>query len=204
MFTSDPVSVHQLRRADHIEAEQDRRSHRVGHEVPRGKRHSVSPWSRMTKPTELDGSLELFVGLNRRSLKQLARHFVFVELAPGEVLGRQGETASEFVVVLEGQIGVTLDGLPLAVLDQGSQFGALPLIDGGPGRFRRASFDVLEPSRLAVADRLQFVQILKQHPLVGHRIRQIAEQRRAYLQGHADATALHADRERDPFPVHLV
>ena len=106
-------------------------------------------------------------------------------------------------MILEGRIGVTLDGLPLAVLDAGSQIGALPLLDGGPGRFRRASSDVLEPSRVAIADRIQFQQILKQHPLVGHRIRQVAETRRAYFEGHADAKAIAADLAEHPFPVHL-
>ncbi len=59
------------------------------------------------------------------------------------------------------------------------------------------------PAPIAVADRDQFFEILKNFPTVGQRILQIAEIRRAYLRGHADARALAADRETSPFPVHL-
>ena len=134
----------------------------------------------------------------------MARHFSIVDVADGAALARQGDPATDFVVVLDGRIGVSIDGFPIAVLDAGSQFGALPMLDGAPGRFSRASYNVLEPSRIAVADRRHFFEILKNFPVVGQRILQIAEIRRAYLQGHADGRALEADRETSPFPVHLV
>ncbi len=205
MFPTDPTSVQQLRHADLVAADQYRLSHRSDSsdagDKPRFLRmfHHHAP----NRPV-IDGSLELFVGLDRQQLDRLALHFSFVEVNDGASLARQGDPAREFVVVLSGQIGVSLDGLALAVFDRGAQFGALPLLDGAPGRFSRASFDVLEPATIAIADRSQFFDILKNFPVVGQRIVQIAEVRRAYLRGHADARALAADRDTAPFPVHLL
>ncbi len=202
MYATDPTSVRQIRQGDLIEAGEHHRAHRWDPARAR-RRRLPTLWRRTPKPTVLDGSLELFAGLDRRTLDKLSRRFLIVDLAEGESLGRQGETVSEFTIVLDGRIGVTLDGVPLAIFDRGSQFGALPLLDGGPGRFRHASFDVLEPTRVAIADRVQFFEILHRHSLVGQRIRRVAEQRRAYLRDHADAKALAADLDAEPFPVHI-
>ncbi|HSM67309.1 MAG TPA: cyclic nucleotide-binding domain-containing protein [Ilumatobacteraceae bacterium] len=204
MYPTDPISVQQLRRADLIAAEQDRLRHRPDLRPSAAQRRLPRGSSRSRRLPALDESLELFVDLNRRERDRLARHFTIIDVAEGDSLARQGEPTTQFVVVLSGRIGVTLDGLALAVLDPGAHFGALPLLDGGPGRFSRASFSVLEPSRVAVADRHQFFKIMDAFPLVGSRIVQLAEIRRAYLRGHADATAIAADRDVDPFPIHLV
>lgn len=204
MYPTDPISVQQLRRADLIAAEQDRLLHRPDLRPSAAKRRLPRGASRSRRLPALDGSLELFVDLNRRERDRLAKCFTIVDVAEGDSLARQGEPATQFVVVLSGKIGVTLDGLALAVLDPGAHFGALPLLDGGPGRFSRASFSVLEPSRVAVANRHQFFKIMDAFPLVGSRIVQLAEIRRAYLRGHADATAIAADRDVHPFPMHLV
>lgn len=205
MYPTDPHSVQQLRSAQLLEAEQYRMSHRADVRSAFATASVMSRIRRLTsKPADLDGSLELFVSLDQRALHRLTRHFSIVDVADGEALARQGDPATEFVVVLSGRIGVSLDGLPIAIFDAGSQFGALPMLDGSPGRFSRASFSVLEPSRIAVADRDQFFEILKNFPVVGQRIVRIAEIHRAYLRGHADARALAADRETSPFPVHLL
>jgi CRP-like cAMP-binding protein len=205
MYPTDPTSVRQLRNAQLLEAEQYRMSHRADVRSAFGVASVMSRIRRLAwKPTVLDGSLELFVGLDQRALHRLTRHFSIVDVSDGEALARQGDPTTEFVVVLSGRIGVSLDGIPVAICDAGSQFGALPMLDGSPGRFSRASLDVLEPSRIAIADRKQFFEILKDFPVVGRRIVQIAEIHRAYLRGHADARALAADRETSPFPVHLL
>jgi CRP-like cAMP-binding protein len=205
MYPTDPTSVQQLRFAQLLEADQYRMTHRPDVLSDSGTASVMSRIRRLrSRPDDLDGSLELFVGLDQRTLHRLTRHFSIVDVSDGEALARQGDPATEFVVVLAGQIGVSLDGLPIAILDAGSQFGALPMLDGSPGRFSRASFNVLEPSRLAIADRDQFFEILKNFPVVGQRIVQIAEIHRAYLRGHADAQAMLADRDTSPFPVHLL
>ncbi len=141
-----------------------------------------------TQPTLISyGSHDLFVGLDRRTLSHLFDSLVVIDVAAGDSPGRQGEVAPEFVVVLAGRIGVSLDGPPLAVLDAGSHFGALPPLDDRPTPYRRAPFNVLEPCRVAVASRFQFADILVSYPLFAERIRTIADVRRAYLTGRSDA-----------------
>lgn len=198
----DPRTVQQLRTARLIEAEEYRLANQANPRVAGVGRPPRRRWWRPEEPV-LSADLELFEGLDRRTRARLAQHFLLVDLAAGESLARQGETASEFVVVLDGRVGVTIDGLPIAVFDEGSHFGAIPLIDGGAGRFARASFDVLEPTRVAIADRIQFFTVMERFPVVADRITRIAERRRAYLAGHADAKALAADRDRHPYPVHM-
>jgi CRP-like cAMP-binding protein len=202
MFPTDPASVRQIRHGDLLAAEQYRLRHQSV-QTPSTMRRILAAFSGRDATT-FDPSLELFVGLDRRSLGRLAKHFSVVDLTDRDSLARQGEPSSEFVIVLDGRIGVSLDGLPLAVLDPGSHFGALPLLDGGPGRLSRASFFVMEPTRVAIANRHQFFRIMDDFPIVGRRIVRMAEIHRAYLRGHADATSLAADREMHPFPVHLV
>lgn len=204
MFPTDPVSVNLLRQADLIAAEQYRlRNQSTGRSATTKRRSLMTFAKRSSRATALDGSLELFVGLDGRTRHRLSKYFTIVDVTDGDALARQGEPTSEFVVVLDGRIGVSLDGLPLAILDPGSQFGALPLLDGGPGRLSRASYYVMEPSRIAIAHRHQFFKIMDDFPVVGGRIVQIAEIRRAYLRGHADAKALAADHDVNPFPVHF-
>lgn len=211
MYPSDPVSVHQLRRGQLIETEQSREPWQTRHAGGRpgviarmlraiglGDRSGTDPAS-----TSIDGTLELFVGLDRPELSRLARLFTFEDLEPGDSLGHQGEQSSEFVVVLEGRIGISIDGLPHTIFDAGSHFGALPLLDDGPDAYRRASFSVLEHSRVAVADRSAFLEILADFPVVAQRIKAITDVRRAYFKGRADARAAHADSESAPFPVHI-
>lgn len=201
LYPTDPVSVRQMRHAALADAEHDRQHHRDA-----GRR---SWWSRLRRRRDVepvgpfDPALEPFAGLDQRTLRRLAEHFTLVDLDPGDSMGRQGETRSEFVIVLSGRVGVTIDGVPVTVLDAGAQFGALPLLEGGAGRATRASFDVLEHSQVAIADRREFLRIIEEFPVVGDRIKQIARVRKAYLDGHADGKALEADRVEHPFPLHL-
>ena len=210
MYANDPISVRQLRTADLIAAEQSR-SGRSPVSNRRGWiRRTVldriqSRRAQVTVPgTLLDayGSHELFVGLDRHTLSRLSESFMVLDVEPGASLGRQGEAAPEFVVVLDGRIGVSLDGLPLVVLDAGSHFGALPLLDDGPMPYGRATFDVLEPARIAVAGRLDFAEMMAAHPVVAARVNAIADTRRAYLRGRADAIA-HGTPAAQEFPLHM-
>jgi hypothetical protein len=211
MYATDPVSVRQLRTATLIEAEQSRSGLRPVSHRPSRTRRLFTVLSRRVKRTGSGGpepslapyaSHDLFVGLDKRTLARLSDSFVLVDLDAGDSLGRQGEIAPEFVVVLEGRVGVSLDGSPVAVLDSGSHFGSLPLLDDGPTPYQRASFNVLGPCRVALASRLQFADILENYPLVAQRIRAMADVSRAYLLGRADAGAA-AEASVEDFPLHI-
>ena len=202
MYPTDPHTVRQLRQADHIVAAERRRFARWDERQPVTARVKAA-WASVRKPLVLDPKHALFAGLSRRSLRSLGERFEYVNLAAGESPIQQGDSGSTFTVVLDGSIGVTIDELPVAVFDTGSHFGALPLLDGGPDHFAVATFRALEPTHVAVARSDVFDEIIEQHPLIGLRVRWVAARRRAYLQGHADAKAMYADRITQPFPVHV-
>ena len=201
MYATDPHSVRQIRRADAIVTAERNRFVQWGYPESITQQLKAA-WAKLRTPTVLDADHELFRGLDRRSLQRLAERFTIAELAPGESPMRQGEPNDKFVVVLDGQIGVTLDDLPVAIFDTGSHFGALPLLDGGPDRFAVATFSALEPTRVAIAEPDDFAHIMKRFPSIALRVRWVTVRRRAYLQGHADAKAMYADRVAQPFPVH--
>lgn len=208
MHATDPISVRQLRAARLIEAEQARTGRGAVHSRPRRHRTLADRWPvlrrfslrRQAASTSHPSFArhDLFAGLDRRSIRRIERSFFVMDVDAGDSLGRQGDVAPEFVVVLSGRVGVSVDGAPLAVLDAGSHFGALPLLDDGPTPYRRASFSVLGPGTVAVASGAQFHDLLATHPVVDGRVRAIADVRRAYLAGRADATPIEQD-----FPLHL-
>lgn len=215
-FPNDPVSVQQIVRARVLEAELERSGRTpipASDLVVRRWLADTRRWLHRRRNPHLHhalssyGSLDLFAGLDRRTLRRLSHSFFVFDVGSGESLGRQGDVVPEFVVVLQGRVGVSVDGLPLAVLDPGAHFGALPLLDSGPTPYRRASFDVLERTRIAVANRSQFHDIMTIFPLVGRRIEKIADVRRAYLAGRTDAVSdavANVDRiGHQEFPLHV-
>lgn len=190
MFESDPISIRQLHTARLIEGEQARNQHKVVY--PRGNRphpgrrlvamaKHLSFVPRRTYASPLDPSLEPFAGMDRKALRRLSQHLSILGVPAGTSLGRQGEIADRFVIVLSGRVGVTIDGVPEAVLDEGSHFAAMPLLDHSTNALQRASFSTMVPSRLACASPEQFRTILAEFPLVAYRINQIVDARRAYL-----------------------
>lgn len=213
MYANDPHSVRRLRQAELFVADERRRHPRdtvpsrvrdVASVVMSGIRSAR--WLRRG-PAVIDGSNELFAGLDARSLRHIEGHFRFVDLAEGDSPVRQGEPAAEFLVVLAGSLGVTLDTVPIAILDAGSHFGAVALLDRDRepdhSPLAVASLSAFEPTRVAIAGADEFAAIIEQHPLVAQRIRTVVGRRRAYLRGHADAKAMYADRVADPFPVRV-
>ncbi len=194
MFPTDVHSVRVLREADLLVAAQAR-EHR---EVVRPSR-AVHPWRRLTllatslndrlRPHRdpgvatfgpLSASHELFTGLSAEKLAELDRHVSIIRVPPGQSLGQQGEPARNFVTVLEGHVGVTIDGVPHAVFDDGTHFGAVPLLDR-VNSMNRATFTTMTPSRIVIANPREFREILDRFPVVAQRIYSMTQARRDFL-----------------------
>lgn len=201
MFPSDSVSTRQLHEADLLVAHQRRC---LGPVVSRRRR----PWAALFGRGEVPwtASHELFEGLGRNQLVRASEKFTVHDVEPGRSLGTQGAAADEFVAILEGRIGVTIDGVPHAVLDDGSHFGAIPLLDDADHPELRASFDVMVASRVAVVDAARFRTLLAEFPIVAERVRAMADVRRAYLAGLAAGAGREHPSTTDVehFPVHMV
>lgn len=152
--------------------------------------------------SEVYESIDIFDGLSGRERRKLQQLFSVVEMGPGALVGSQGAACREFAVIVSGSVAVSVDGQPLAVLDEGCHFGELGLLDRSDRR-RRASVVTLEPTRLGVANRREFATLLDCFPLVAERVVAMAQQRSSYIRGVRDGVAsIIASDVR--FPAHLV
>ncbi len=191
MYSVDPVSIHQLRNSDLsvASAEQQHRDR----SRRRGSNHRARPLASVVgalrgrliptrQPTmgPLALTHELFRGLGQSQLDSLATYVNLRACTTGESLGRQDEPSTGLVIIFQAQIGVSIDGVPITVLDDGSHFGSLPLLDGGEA-LQRASFDVLAPGRVGVVDKQEFRTVLDRFPTVAIWVYAMARSRRDYL-----------------------
>lgn len=198
MFPIDSISTRQLHDADMLVAEQARSRHAVRRPRSRHWRPELRLATRAVlaslrprrRPVDgpLQASHELFVGLDSDELRRLGTFLTVIDVPTGRSLGRQGSTAREFVTIITGRVGVTIDGIPNAVLDDGSHFGAVALLDNATNH-HRASFSAMGPTRLAVATPGDFQALLGEFPTVAERIHAMTKIRRAYLAGLAEARA---------------
>jgi CRP-like cAMP-binding protein len=194
MFPTDVSSVHTLSAANLLVAAQAREHREVVHPT-----RAMHPWHRLTllatslrdrvHPRRdpqvatfgpLSASLELFEGLSAKQLAEFGRHVSVVRVPSGRSLGCQGESVRNFVIVIEGHVGVTIDGVPHAVFDAGTHFGAIALLDE-PSSMHRATFTTMTPSRIAVANQREFREILHLFPAIARQIYLMADVRREFL-----------------------
>ncbi|NND74952.1 MAG: cyclic nucleotide-binding domain-containing protein [Ilumatobacter sp.] len=211
MFPIDSISTRQLHDADILVAAQQRRRRGVAHRSKAARRPDLQVLTRVVlaglRPRRrvatgpLGASHELFVGLDAPQLEQLGQHLTVIDVPAGRSLGRQGALAHEFVTVIDGQVGVTIDGVPNAVFDDGSHFGALPLLEDDRNPRHRASFSALVPTRIAVAGPAEFRALLARFPTVAARIRSMTKIRKAYLNGLADARPADTPEAANEAPV---
>ena len=105
--------------------------------------------------------VSLFEGLTPAQLEKVAALLVEREVPAGEHLFREGDSGSEFFVVLSGKVRISkiVPGVgeeALAILEPGAYFGEMSLVDDTPrsadavahvscrlGVFRRDDFDQL-------------------------------------------------------------
>lgn len=145
--------------------------------------------------------IDIFAGLSRRRLLKLGELLSVVDLAPGALVGRQGDPCREFAVIVAGAVAVSVDDQPLAVLDTGCHFGEIGLLDGVDKR-RRATVVTLEGTRFGVANRREFATMMDAFPTVADRVVAMADRRSSYIEGvrHGVASIMAAEVR---FPAHL-
>jgi CRP/FNR family cyclic AMP-dependent transcriptional regulator len=85
----------------------------------------------------------------------------------GKALTKQGEPGSEFFVITDGQVEVTIDGKEVAKLGPGDFFGEMALLDSGP---RTATVTCLTDVQVEVISRRDFSQLLDDAPALTRKI----------------------------------
>lgn len=107
-------------------------------------------------------SLELFSECTRGQRDLVARLTTVTDVPKGTPLCRHGEVGTSFFVVARGTVAVTLDGAPLATLDEGCGFGEVALLRSD-GR-RVADVTASTDATLLVFSRPEFATLMAEVP----------------------------------------
>jgi len=105
----------------------------------------------------------LFVGLGARDLGRIAQLCDEVDVRSDFVVTREGASASEFFVILDGGIRIDRGGQHLRDLGPGDYLGELALLTKGP---RTATATAIGPTRLLVLTRREFNELLQDYPKI--------------------------------------
>lgn len=135
---------------------------------------------------------KLATDLDEAQLKTLSSHITARDLAPGEVLVREGTSDDHLYVLMQGALGVVrnhggADAVTLLTLTAGDFVGELSFIDATP---HYASLVALVPTRVFGLEREKLEALLPKDPeLVYHVMRAIVRvvhqiQRRLSMQSY--------------------
>jgi MFS family permease len=113
-------------------------------------------------------SQRLFAGLPAPQLEGLARRLITIDLAPDEILIREGDVGDRFYVIGEGEVEVTKEGKHVAVLGRSDAFGEIALLHDIP---RTATCTAKTQARVYALERETFLEAVIGH----HRSTQIAD-----------------------------
>src|SRR5713226_4514613 len=86
----------------------------------------------LTSKAQALGRLPLLAGLGRGDLERLAQMTEDLDLSAGKVLCREGGTADQFFLIVEGEVEVTKGGEFVRRLGRGEFFGETGLIERTP------------------------------------------------------------------------
>ncbi len=117
--------------------------------------------------TELLKDVPLFAGCSKGELRRLAAIANEIELREGTVLTREGRTAREFFVLVDGTVRVTRDGRKLADLGPGDWLGEIALLARIP---RTATATVTSAARTLVIADSAFHALLADVPSIAQKV----------------------------------
>lgn len=121
---------------------------------------------------EMLKSLPLFEGCSHKDLEQAAALVDVVTFDPGKVAIREGEPLGlECLIVVDGQMDVTIAGNQIATLKSGDVAGELSLLEMAP---RSATVIAATPVTALVMDPRGFNSLLNDLPTVGQRVKEMA------------------------------
>jgi CRP-like cAMP-binding protein len=110
-------------------------------------------------------TVPLLEGIPERELAELARVLRRRDVPEGEILWREGDEAADMLLIVDGQVSVSLRlpgdrGVEVAAMGRGEALGEVPLLDGGQ---HSATARVTEPSSLLSLGRADFAALVSRH-----------------------------------------
>ena len=105
-------------------------------------------------------SLPHFTDLPGPALETLAGALERVDLAPGQVLIRQGDDGDRFYAIADGEVAVSVDGRPRGVRGRGTGLGEIALLRRTP---RTATVTAVTPATLFALDSGTFLAAVSGH-----------------------------------------
>jgi CRP/FNR family cyclic AMP-dependent transcriptional regulator len=117
----------------------------------------------MDQKLEMLAKVPLLAHLQKRDLEQVGRVCDEVDLPAGRVVTKQGATAEEFFVIVDGAVTVERDGKHLRDMGPGDFFGELALLGKIP---RTATVTCTVPSRFLVLGHREFNGLVASYPSI--------------------------------------
>lgn len=105
--------------------------------------------------------VNLFADLGARDLAEVGRLGDEVTVQAGKVLAKEGASAHEFFVILDGNVRITRDSKEVAELGVGDFFGELAMIGKVP---RTATATASTAATLLVIGHREFLTLLAEQP----------------------------------------
>jgi hypothetical protein len=118
----------------------------------------------------------IFSPLPAPELERLARCLTLIEVAPGEVVIRQGQLGDRFYLIADGRFEVAVDGMPRPRRGPGEFFGEIALLRNVP---RSATVKAVAPSRLYCLSQTDFLTALTGSPAARDAAAEVADRRLA-------------------------
>jgi CRP-like cAMP-binding protein len=123
--------------------------------------------------------IPLFAKLSRKQRKLLALRVDEVDVQPGKLVCRKGESANELYVIEQGTAKVVRDDQYLDELGPGDFFGEMGVLDDAP---RNANVVATTPMTLMILSGAALKELQREQPELAARISATIEQRRHWLE----------------------
>lgn len=144
---------------------------------PAAQGSSWASWRRRSRArSEIDAklaSIPLFEGVDRSTMRQLRPLHSVVDVKPGKSVFNQGEIVRQFVAIIEGCLGVFVDGCLIGTLTGGDLIGARELLNdfAGPRGAARATTTAIDPVKVLLWTPREFCGLLDASPTIQSRVR---------------------------------
>jgi CRP/FNR family cyclic AMP-dependent transcriptional regulator len=112
-------------------------------------------------------SVPLFSACSRKDLQLVAKRAEDVKVDAGKELVSEGDTGTEFFVIIDGNATVSHRGRKVAELGPGKFFGELALLERAP---RNATVTADTPMELVVLGQREFAGLIDDVPEFAHKL----------------------------------